>query len=183
MAVQFLGFPRALAARALRPGRWFVPAGPTPQLCLMTGLGEGAAATVLTFSLGRLDGLEFRTRILANLPEPFSSVEDEVVFSPGDGESLRLWPARQGPYVSGALLRLADGDIGIGFAERLQGRVITVSLTTGQAADGVDLVFERWSLHLRRGASETLIGRFRPDLRTWQSAQAPGVESRPLLSP
>jgi hypothetical protein len=173
MAVHFVGFPRALSLKALRPGRWFVPAGPNPQLCLMTGVGEGAGATILSFSLGRVETLEFRPRLLSSLTEPFQSVEDDVVFSPGDVEAPRIWPAYQGPYPSGALLRLSGGDIGIGFAERLHAKVTTISLSTGFPADGVDLVFERWSLLLRRGATDTLVGRFRPDVRTFRPAQVP----------
>jgi hypothetical protein len=37
-----------------------------------------------------------------------------------------------------------------------------VSLSTGQRAEAFDLVFERWSLSLRRGGVETLIGAFKP---------------------
>ena len=37
-----------------------------------------------------------------------------------------------------------------------------ISLATGGRVEGFDLVFDRWSLYLRRGASERLIGSFRP---------------------
>ncbi len=177
MAVHFSGFPRALTPRALRPGRWFVPAGPVTQLCLMTGIGEGPAAATLCFSLGRLDALDFRPRPLSTLSEPFQSVEDDIVFSPGDGAAVQLFPAHHGPYASGSLLRLSNGDIGIGFAERLHARVVTLSLTTGLPAEGVDLVFERWALMMRRGGVETLLGRFRPDVQGWRPTEAQGVQS------
>ena len=70
-------------------------------------------------------------------------------------------PARRA-FRSGSLLRLRSGDLGVGFAAPAGGELVIVSLTTGHQADGFELVFDRWSLLLRRGAAETLIGYMKP---------------------
>ena len=100
---------------------------------------------------------------ISNLSGPFGTVEDEVVFAPGLGEQrpLLIAPTRRS-FRSGSLLRLKSGDLGMGFAAKPGGELVIVSLSTGEQAEGYDLVFDRWSLSLRRGAAETLIGYFKP---------------------
>ena len=92
-----------------------------------------------------------------------TTVEDEVVFAPGiNGEQrpLLIAPSRRS-FRSGSLLRLLSGDLGVGFSPRPGAPLVIVSLTTGERAEGFDLVFERWSLALRRGDKETLLGHFK----------------------
>jgi hypothetical protein len=163
MPVIFSGFPRLIEPKALKPGRWFMAGGAGGgQLCMLTAVGSDHLALVLMFALGKTDALEFRTARLASLTGPFSTVEDEMVFSPGEGgEKLRLHAAAKKPFPSGSLLRLSSGDMGVGFAEKLNGRLYVVSLSSGQECEGFDLVFERWSLAIRRGAHEALAGHFR----------------------
>ena len=128
---------------------------------MLTGVGE-PNGLVLTFGLGRNDTVEFRTQRLSALDGPVTTVEDDVVFAPGEGaEKLRLMAAAKKPFPSGSLLRLANGDMGIGFAEKLNGDLLIVSLSSGLVCDGFDLVFDRWSLSLRRGEHQALVGHFR----------------------
>ena len=164
MAVAFEGFPRLLARTVLRPGRWFASqSGYTPMLGFMTSVGEGENALILGFRAGKLDRLEFATLRLRDLPGTFSSVEDELVFAPGEISSLpRLVVPLKRPFVSGSLMRLKNGDIGIGFAEQSGGPLVLISLATGEICEGFDMVFDRWSLSLRRGGEVGLIGTFRP---------------------
>ena len=85
-----------------------------------------------------------------------------MVFAPGEGaEKLRLMAASKKPFPSGALLRLTNGDMGVGFAEKLNGELLIVSLSSGLQCDGFDLVFDRWSLSLRRGDHQALVGYFK----------------------
>lgn len=162
MPVQFTAFPRVLTAKALKPGRWFMAtAAQGPLLCMLTAVDE-VNPLVLTFALGRTDTIDFKTTRLKSLHGPLSTVEDDVVFAPGEGaEKLRLMAAVKKPFPSGALLRLTNGDMGVGFAEKLNGELLVVSLTSGMVCDGFDLVFDRWSLSLRRGDHEALVGYFR----------------------
>jgi hypothetical protein len=163
MPVHFTAFPRVLAAKALKPGRWFMAAGSQgPLLCMLTAIGEEANGLVLTFALGRTDTVEFRTARLGSISPPITTVEDDVVFAPGEGaEKLRLIAGAKKPFPSGSLLRLSNGDMGIGFAEKLNGQLMIVSLTSGAACDGFDLAFDRWSLSLRRGDRQALVGYFK----------------------
>ena len=78
----------------------------------------------------------------------------------------RAWPSTS-HHASGALRRLSNGDMGIGFAEKLNGVFLIVSLASGQKVDSYELVFDRWSLSLRRGAATALVGQFR--LPGWRS--------------
>ncbi len=164
MTVSFEGFPRTLERSALRPGRWFVAAeGARALLCLVTGIEDAADLVTLTFSATGVEVVDLGVSRLAALSGPFCTVEDEVVFAPGlmEGRPPFTAPVRRA-FRSGALLRLRNGDLGIGFVADPGGRSEIVSLQTGQRAEGYDLVFERWSLSLRRGAATTLIGYFKP---------------------
>ena len=164
MAVQFEGFPRVLAPSALRPCRWFTATSARgAMLCLMTDIGEEAAATVLSFRPANVDGLDFMPLTVGDLSGAFSSIEDDLVFAPGEGaKALRLQTPSRRPFLSGSLLRLRNGDLGVGYASRLGGELVLVSLASGEKCEGYELVFERWSLSLRRGEAESLIGSFRP---------------------
>jgi len=162
MPVQFTAFPRILTAKALKPGRWFMAASSHgPQLCMLTGIGEENGLVVM-FGLGRTDTVDFRTTRLRAITGPVTTVEDEVVFAPGEGaEKLRLLAASKKPFPSGSLLRLTNGDMGVGFAEKLGGDLLVVSLSSGLVCEGFDLVFDRWSLYLRRGDHQALVGYFK----------------------
>lgn len=164
MTVSFEGFPRTLERSALRPGRWFLAAeGLRPLLCLATDVMDGSDYVALTFSATGVEQLEFAVTTLGALAGPFSTVEDEVVFAPGagDGRPMMVAPVRRA-FRSGSLLRLRSGDLGVGFAANPGGHLIIVSLNTGARAEAFDLVFERWTLSLRRGGAETLLGGFKP---------------------
>jgi hypothetical protein len=56
---------------------------------------------------------------------------------------------------------MRNGDLALGFAS-VGGGLVAVSLTTGLRADGYDLVFDRWTLSMRRAGTELLVGAFRP---------------------
>jgi hypothetical protein len=164
MTVTFEGFPRTLDRSALRPGRWFLAAeGLKALLCLATDVADGTDYVALTFAATGVEQLEFQVTTLGALPGPFSTVEDEVVFAPGagDGRPMLVAPVKRA-FRSGSLLRLRSGELGVGFAASPGGRLIVVSLQTGARAEAFDLVFERWSLSLRRAGAETLIGCFKP---------------------
>jgi hypothetical protein len=163
MAVSFEGFPRTLERKALRAGRWFVVAeGVRPVLCFATDIEEGGDRLVLTFRTAGVEIIEFAPSRVSALTAPFASVEDEIVFAPGLNERrpMLVTPGRRS-FDNGSLLRLKSGDLGIGVTGKGGGLAI-VSLTTGEQSEGFDLVFDRWSLSLRRGAAETLLGYFKP---------------------
>lgn len=164
MAVSFEGFPRTLQRSALRPGRWFVAAdGNRPLLCLATNAEDVGERLAVVFTLPMAEQVEVVPVPLSVLLDPFATVEDEVVFAPGQSEGLpMLVPPVRRTLRPGALLRLANGDLGIGVALKTSGDVVAVSLTSGLGSEAVDLVFERWSLSLRRGAAETRIGYYKP---------------------
>ena len=129
---------------------------------MLTGVGGEQFSLVLMFGLSKIDSLEFKTARLPSLTGPFSTVEDEMVFAPGEGaEKLRLQAASKKPFPSGSLLRLTNGDMGVGFAEKLNGELLIISLSSGLECEGFDLVFDRWSLTVRRANHEALIGHFR----------------------
>ncbi|HTI66667.1 MAG TPA: hypothetical protein VL460_03855 [Caulobacteraceae bacterium] len=163
MPTRFEGFPRTLERSSLRPGRWFSASfkrGPT--VCFATGVGEGAARTILTFKPVRADELEFMPVPLAEMSGAFATIEDELVLAPGLGpDAARLIAPEKRPFLSGSLLRLSNGDMGMGYADGADRELVLVSLSTGERASGFDLVFDRWSLSLRRGASERMVGCFR----------------------
>jgi hypothetical protein len=163
MPTRFEGFPRTLERSSVRPGRWFSASyrrGPT--VCFMTDVGEGAARTILTFKPARMDELEFSPVPFAEMTGTFATIEDELVLAPGLGpEASRLIAPEKRPFLSGSLLRLSNGDMGMGYADGVGGELVLVSLSTGERASGFDLVFDRWSLSLRRGASERLVGYFK----------------------
>jgi hypothetical protein len=165
MPVSFEGFPRTLNRSALRPGRWFVTGdGLRPLLCFGTELPDPADAMALTFSAPRPEAVEVQATLIAKMTGPFATVEDEVVFAPGlgvDQRPLLVTPSRRA-FRPGSLLRLTSGDLGIGFEARPGGPLLIVSLTTGERVESFDLVFERWSLALRRGGRETVLGYFKP---------------------
>jgi hypothetical protein len=163
MPVSFEGFPRLLEPRALKPGRWFMATSAQgPVLCLMTDVEIDEKAVVLTFGLGKVDAIDVRPATLKSLSGPYTSVEDDLVFAPGEGaEKLRLVSPGRKPLPSGSLLRLGNGDMGIGFAEKLNGVFLIVSLASGQKVESYELVFDRWSLSLRRSGVTALVGQFR----------------------
>jgi|GEM_PF-1109873 len=165
MSVYFEGFPRVLNRSALRPGRWFVATdGLRPILCFATEVVDPADPLALSFGAPKVEIIEVAPTLISGLSGPFATVEDEVVFAPGlSGEQRPLLiPPTRRSFRSGSLLRLLSGDLGIGFAPKPNAPLVIVSLSTGERADGFDLVFERWSLALRRGGKETLLGYFKP---------------------
>lgn len=163
MPVYFEGFPRVVDRDALKPGRWFVAAeGARPLICFSTDEGEGPDRLVLTFGSTRPETLDCAPALLKTLVGPLATLEHELVFAPGfAGHSPQLTAPIRRTYRAGSLLRLRNGDLGLAFA--LEGGALAmVSLSTGLRAEGVDLVFDRWTLSLRRGGQELLVGAFRP---------------------
>jgi len=163
MPVSFEGFPRVVDREAMKPGRWFVAAdGARPLICFSTEEGDGGERMVLTFGTTRPETLEFAPTPLKSLIGPLATLEHDVVFAPGlAGHSPQLTAPVRRPFRPGALLRMKSGDLGLGFAAAAGG-LIAVSLTSGLRNEGYDLVFDRWTLSLRRGGSELLIGAYRP---------------------
>ncbi len=169
MSISFEGFPRILDPRALKPGRWFMaPSALGPVVCLLTEIIVDEKAVVLTFGLGKVDALEVRSTRLQSIAGPLTTIEDDLVFTPGeDAQKLRLLAPTKRPFPNGALLRLSNGDMGMGLAETLGGDLMIVSLASGQRVQGFELIFDRWSLSLRRGTMQALVGHFKgPDRRT-----------------
>jgi hypothetical protein len=163
MPVTFEGFPRVVDRAALKPGRWFVAAeGVRPLICFSTEDGEGDNRIILTFGSTRPETLDFAPALLKTLTGPLATLEHELVFAPGlAGLSPQLTAPVRRAFRTGALLRLRNGDLGLGFASE-GGAQVAVSLLTGLISDGIELVFDRWTLSLRRGATELLIGAYRP---------------------
>jgi hypothetical protein len=164
MPVTFEGFPRVVERESLKPGRWFVAAeGARPLICFSTEEGgEGGDRLILTFTNARPEVLDFAAAPLKSLAGPLSTLEHEVVFAPGlAGHSPQLIAPVRRPFRPGTLLRMRNGDLGLGFAGP-EGELVAVSMATGFRTEGYDLVFDRWTLTLRRGASELLVGAFRP---------------------
>jgi hypothetical protein len=167
MSVVFEGFPRTLERSALRPGRWFVVAeGLRPVLCLATDVEVKGAGIAIAFDASRVEQVTIEAVNLAELAGPFGSIEDDVVFAAGHQESRPslVAPTRR-PVRHGCLVRLRSGDLGVGIGLPEGGSAV-VSLTSGVRSEGFELVFERWSLSLRRGSVENLIGHFRPMARS-----------------
>jgi hypothetical protein len=164
MPVTFEGFPRLVERETLKPGRWFVAAaeGVRPLICFSTDEGEAGERLILTFGTTRPETLDFAPAALQSLAGPLATLEHEVVFAPGlAGHSPQLSAPVRRPFRPGTLLRLRNGDLGLGFAGA-SGALTCVSLSSGQRAEGYDLVFDRWTLSLRRGANELLVGAYRP---------------------
>jgi hypothetical protein len=163
MPVIFEGFPRIVDREALKPGRWFVAAeGARPLICFSTDEGEGGERIILTFGSTRPETLDCAPALLKSLAGSLATLEHELVFAPGlAGQSPQLTAPQRRPPRAGALLRLRNGDLGLAFAVE-GGALVPISLATGVRSEGVDLVFERWTLSLRRGGHELLIGAFRP---------------------
>lgn len=162
-SIAFEGFPRILERGDLRAGRWFVAAEEMrPVLCFVTEALDGEDPIALTFSTARVEQIDFAAIPLSKIPGPFCTVEDEIVFTPGlaNPGPLLLAPVRR-PFRGGTLLRLRNGDLGIGFAVK-SGQLILVSLDSGLVADAYDLVFERWTLSIRRADELNVIGHFKP---------------------
>jgi hypothetical protein len=161
--VAFEGFPRIVEREALKPGRWFVAAeGVRPLICFSTDEGEGLNRLILTFGSTRPELLDFAPTRLKDLAGPLATLEHEALFAPGlPGAAPHLAAPLRRPFRPGALLRLRNGDLGLGLAGD-GGGLLCISLASGLRAEGYDLVFDRWTLALRRGASELLIGAYRP---------------------
>ena len=162
MAVFFEGFPRVLERSALKPGRWFMASMErTPLLCFSTDAELDDRPIVLSFRLAKPEKIEFTPTFLGEITGLLTTVEDDIVFRPGDGAGrLELAAPTKRPFPSGALLRLRNGDLGIGFMTRISRGVTVISLSTGLRSEGFDLVFDRWSLSLRRAGEQASIGRF-----------------------
>lgn len=183
MAVSFEGFPRTLQRPALRPGRWFVAAdGRRALLCLATDAIDTGEQQAVVFAAADVERMQVVAAPMSLLSEPFGTVEDDVVFAPGQAEGLPMLVAPlHGGFRHGALVRLTNGDLGVTLSMRFSGEKVAISLTTGLQADGFDLVFDRWSLGLRRSGQETRIGYFKPEpLRAPLplSSRAAGAEKR-----
>jgi len=166
MGVSFEGFPRTLDRSALKPGRWFVAAdGLRPVLCLATDIVHKDELLAITFTVPKVEVLEVEAAPHSIFNPPFASVADEVVFAPGFGEQkpTLVAPVRR-TVRHGSLVRLRSGDLGVG-CSLPGGGVAVVSLTSGLKSEGSELVFERWSMVLRRGEAETLVGYFKPTPR------------------
>lgn len=165
MPVSFEGFPRTLQRPALRPGRWFVAAdGMRAVLCLATDIVDTGERQAIVFAPNGVERVQVVAAPISLLSEPYGTVEDDVVFAPGQAEGLpMLVPPLRTAFRHGALLRLADGDLGVGVIMRFSGERAAVSLSSGLRAKAFDLVFDRWSLALRRGKEETRMGYFKPD--------------------
>ena len=164
MPVYFEGFPRVVERDAIKPGRWFVAAeGARPLVCFSTEEGGDAGERlILTFGSTRPETLDFATTTLKSLTGSLATLEHEMVFAPGlAGHSPQLTAPIRRPFRPGALLRLKSGDLGLGFANA-GGGLTAVSLSSGLRAEGYDLVFDRWTLSLRRAGGELLVGAFRP---------------------
>jgi hypothetical protein len=163
VTVAFEGFARIVDRAALRPGRWFVAGdGARALICFSTEEGEDDERLILTFGVARPEVLDFAPTPLKSLSNPLATLEHDLVFVPGlTGQSPQLVAPARRSFRAGALLRLRNGDLGVGFAGQ-DGELVVISLASGQRAEGFDLVFDRWSLFLRRGAHELLIGAFRP---------------------
>ncbi|HEY1425277.1 MAG TPA: hypothetical protein VGF50_01270 [Caulobacteraceae bacterium] len=163
MPVYFEGFPRVVERAALKPGRWFVAAeGARPLICFSTDEGEDDERLILTFGTTRPEALDFAPAPLKSLTGPLATLEHELVFAPGlAGHSPQLTAPVRRPFRPGALLRMRSGDLGLGFAAA-GGGLTAVSLTSGLRAEAYDLVFDRWTLSLRRSGTELLVGAFRP---------------------
>jgi hypothetical protein len=162
-SIAFEGFPRILDRADLRPGRWFVAAEEIRAvLCFVTDAQDGDDPIALTFSTARVEQIDFAAIPLSRIPGPFCTVEDEIVFTPGLSAPgpLLLAPVRR-PFRGGTLLRLRSGELGIGFALK-SGELLLVSLDSGLVADAYDLVFERWTLSIRRAETTAVIGHFKP---------------------
>jgi hypothetical protein len=165
MAVLFLGFPRVLARQALRPGRWFqATVAKRPLLGLVTDIGEGEDALVVAFQPARIDQLDFSSPYLREIAGATATIEDDLVFSPGEAlEKPHLMAPIKRSFFAGSLVRLKNGDLGVGFALGEEAReLVLISLSSGMRCEGFDLVFERWSLSLQRGGAVEMVGRFRP---------------------
>jgi hypothetical protein len=163
MPVLFEGFPRLIDRTALKPGRWFMAAPQkTPLLCFSTDVALEEKPLVMTFGLTKPEQVEFAACVLSDITGPITSVEDELVFSPSDAaDKLQLHAPARRPFPNGALLRLRNGDLGVGFVTKISRGVTVISLASGQRSEGFDLVFERWSLSIRRGQAHTPVGHFR----------------------
>jgi len=164
MGVSFEGFPRLIERDALRPGRWFVAAeGARPLICFSTDEGaDRGDRLIITFGSTRPESLDVAPVLLKDLPGPLGSLEHDLVFTPGlGGPGVQLVAPARRAFRAGALLRLTNGDLGLGFAAP-GGALSFVSLVSGLRADTFEFVFDRWSLSLRRGANELLVGRFKP---------------------
>ncbi len=162
-SIAFEGFPRILDRADLRAGRWFVAAEDLRSvLCFVTEAVDGEDPIALTFSSARVEQIDFAAIPLSRIPGPFCTVEDEILFTPGLAPPgpLLLAPVRR-PFRSGTLLRLKNGELGIGFATKANDLVL-VSLASGLLCEGYDLVFERWTLSIRRGDAVGVIGHFKP---------------------
>lgn len=163
MPVSFEGFPRTLQRSALRAGRWFVAAdGLRPLLCFASEVVDAGERLAVAFTQAGVEKIEVATIPISALREPFGTVEDEVVFAPGQSEGLPMLvtPLQHG-FRHGALLRLNNGDLGIGVVPKISNKMVVLSLTSGLPTDRFDLVFARWSLALRRGGQETRVGYFK----------------------
>ena len=92
MAVFFEGFPRVLDRSALKPGRWFLASVQrAPLLCFSTDAEIEEKPIVLTFRIGKPEQIEFAPYFLDEITGLITTVEDDLVFGPGDGGGSCSW--------------------------------------------------------------------------------------------
>lgn len=166
MALVFEGFPRLLEPSALKPGRWFATSYKLEtRVCVMTDAAEDGVPIVLAFGQHKAQHVEFEPVLLKDLTETLLTLDCDIVFAPAGPAGRMALPVpskRKSPH--GALLHLTGGEFGIGIAAR-GGRFTAVSLASGHIAERYDLAFDSWSLTLRRGTLETLMGVYEPETR------------------
>lgn len=166
MALLFEGFPRLLDPSALRPGRWFATSYKLEtRVCVMTDAAEDGVPIALAFGQHKAQHIEFEPVLVRDLTETLLTLDCDIVFAPTGPPGtlpLPLPSRRKSPH--GALLHLTGGEFGIGIAAR-GGRFTAVSLSSGHIAERYDLAFDTWSLTLRRGALETVMGVYEPEGR------------------
>jgi hypothetical protein len=166
MALLFEGFPRKLAPASLKPGRWFATSHKyEAKVCVMTDAVDGETPIVLVFGQYRAQHLEFQPVLLKDLTETLLTVDCDIVFAPaGPAGRLALPMPSRRTSPQGALLQLHGGEYGIGVSGP-GGGFTAVSLVSGQVVEAYDLAFDHWSLTLRRGAVEMVLGIYETDAR------------------
>ena len=151
MPVSFEGFPRVIDRKVLRPARWFVASeGVRPLICFSTDEGEDEDLLILTFSNTRPEAVDFAPTLLKGLTGPIATLEHDVVFTPGWAARPSSWPRPCAGRSVRAPCCACAANPRVGFATAA-GALAAVSFATGQRAEGYDLVFDRWSLFLKRG--------------------------------
>ena len=184
MPVYFEGFPRVVERAALKPGRWFVAAeGARPLICFSTEEGgEGDERLVLTFGTTRPEALDFAPAPLKSLIGPLATLEHELVFAPGlAGHSPQLTAPVRRPFRPGALLAACAAATSASASPAPAATWWRSRFATGLRVDGYDLVFDRWTLSLRRGGGEAAGRRVPAALAAHVPAQGMVDDDRPAV--